>query len=367
MAHGTRVTFHWQDTILDTVHLAPGETKAAGPIDVDIDAVPARFERDGLVIEAAPSERVDKPRGGGATDWDVARVFTISTLAHVFFVAFAWVTPEARPLELAALARSAPIFGKIEYKKKAPEKPHTNPLAGVRDAGRHRGDEGRFGREKHQRDTASSRRRGGSDREVALRSGLLGALAAGGLDSVLGSGGLGSGINEALGGLRGQTFGDAGGLGGMGTRGSGPGGGGRSIGIGGIGIGDGRGHRGGADIDLGSRGKHQRAPVRLGGRVVLNEGLSKSDVSRVIRRNLARFRYCYERELNANPNLRGRVGVRFTIIPTGAVADARVQESDLGSEVVERCVVQVMSTLKFPKPRGGGVVVVSYPFMMDAI
>lgn len=365
MAHGTQVTFHWRDTVLDTVHLAPGETTAVGPVTVEIEEVPSRIDRDGLVIRATPSVPIERPRRVARADWDVARVFAISGLAHVFFVAFAFVTPAPRPFELAALRRGHTVFRDFAYKKPAPEKPPTNPLAGIRDAGRHKDIEGLFGLKGKTRDAASSKDRGRSDRDIAKSAGLLGLLAKGGLDSVLGSGGLGGGINEALGGLRGAEFGDARGLGGMGTRGSGSGGGGRSIGIGGIGVGDGRGPRGGADIDLGGRGK--RRHVHFGGRVVLSEGLSKEDVGRVVRRNLRRFRHCYEKELNANPNLRGRVGVRFTIAPTGSVADARIQESDLGSPAVERCVTGVMRTLKFPKPRGGGVVIVSYPFMMDAI
>ena len=40
-------------------------------------------------------------------------------------------------------------------------------------------------------------------------------------------------MNDAMGGLRGQAMGDAGGAGGLGLRGSGGGGGGNSLGIGG--------------------------------------------------------------------------------------------------------------------------------------
>ena len=33
---------------------------------------------------------------------------------------------------------------------------------------------------------------------------------------------------------------------------------------------------------------------------------------------------------------------------------------------VEACVQKVMMSLKFPKPRGGGIVVVTYPFVFAA-
>lgn len=366
MTRGKQVTFLWQDTVLDTVHLPAGQTLARGPIDVHVDA--ERIERDGLVIRSRSVDAAERPQRVSTLDWGVARVFAISTLAHVFFVAAAWVTPPTRPFEFNGLARVRPDI-KV-YRTRSPD-PRYKPLdlAGRIGAGRHRGDEGRFGPKAPLRDAAPSKKAGGgSDRDIAMSSGLLGALASGGaLEGLLGAGGLGAGINEAMGGLRGTAMGDAGGAGGLGTRGHGPGGGGRSIGIGGIGIGPGRGRPGGANINLGGRGRHLHSPVRPGGRIILNDGLDKAAVGRVIRRNLARFRFCYERELNANPNLRGRVSLRFKILPTGSVASAGVQESSLDSAVVEGCVVRVMRTLKFPKPRGGGVVIVTYPFMMDAI
>jgi hypothetical protein len=37
--------------------------------------------------------------------------------------------------------------------------------------------------------------------------------------------------------------------------------------------------------------------------------LTKEEIGRVIRRNLARFKYCYQKQLNANPNLQGKVAV----------------------------------------------------------
>ena len=92
------------------------------------------------------------------------------------------------------------------------------------------------------------------DRKIAME-----ALAALGLgpesqvSDVMGPGGLGSGINNALGGLRGTAMGDAGGAGGLGTRGTGAGGGGNGLGIGGLGSGTGRGSGGNGNIDLGGR------------------------------------------------------------------------------------------------------------------
>lgn len=187
----------------------------------------------------------------------------------------------------------------------------------------------------------------------------------GAVSNVFGPGGLGSGINNAMGGLQGSEMGDAGGAGGLGTRGAGAGGGGNSLGIGGLGThGSGRGSGGYGNIDLGGRGKGETRIVP--GKTVIQGALSKEEIGRVIRRNLARFKYCYEKQLNANPNLSGKIAIYFTIAPTGSVADASVRETSMNDVNVEECAVKVMRTLKFPQPKGGGIVVVTYPFVFQS-
>src|SRR6185503_3802458 len=105
------------------------------------------------------------------------------------------------------------------------------------DQGRDRRPEGAIGRKSlAQRDAARSRKRGGTREELrreVMRSGLLGMLENSGLASnqIFGPGGLGNGINNAMGGLRGVELGDADGTSGLGTRGNGPGAGGNGIGI----------------------------------------------------------------------------------------------------------------------------------------
>ena len=82
------------------------------------------------------------------------------------------------------------------------------------------------------------------DREIVSSSGIFSVLQ--GMkqietSSVFGPGGVGTGLNNALGGIEGTNPGDTAGAGGLGTRGTGPGGGGDSMGIGGLGNGSGIG------------------------------------------------------------------------------------------------------------------------------
>jgi TonB family protein len=122
----------------------------------------------------------------------------------------------------------------------------------------------------------------------------------------------------------------------------------------------GRGGGGYGNIDLGGRGKSDIS-ISAGSPIMMGS-LDKEIIRRVIRRSLARVKYCYERQLAKNPSLAGKLVVGFTIQPDGTVTGALVKSSTIGDVEVGQCVVKVVKALKFPKPAGGGVVIVTYPF-----
>ena len=184
------------------------------------------------------------------------------------------------------------------------------------------------------------------------------------MSNVFGPGGLGTGINNALGGLRGTAMGDAGGAGGLGTRGTGPGGGGNSLGIGGLGNGTGRGTGGLGDVDLGGRGKG-KYKVSVG-RTVTKGCLILQVVLRVLSRANSQARYCYEKELQRNPNLSGKITTAFQIGSTGSIKSSRIAASTMGNSSVEKCLLRVISRLRFPPCRGGGVADVTYPWIFKS-
>lgn len=90
--------------------------------------------------------------------------------------------------------------------------------------------------------------------------------------------------------------------------------------------------------------------------------LPKEQIRRVITRRRAAFRYCYEKRLQKAPTLEGKVVVSFTIQRNGSVAGARIASSTMKDAEVEACLLKATSRLRFPKPKGG-TVVVSYPFL----
>jgi outer membrane biosynthesis protein TonB len=96
---------------------------------------------------------------------------------------------------------------------------------------------------------------------------------------------------------------------------------------------------------------------------IVDGGLDKDEIARIIRSHLGEIRYCYERQLSADPSLQGKVQVRFVIGGEGSVLERQVNQSTLSNGFVEGCILQKVSTWNFPKPKGGVKVAVTYPFL----
>jgi Ca-activated chloride channel family protein len=177
----------------------------------------------------------------------------------------------------------------------------------------------------------------------------------------------------ALGALMGSTVGDQYGYGGLGLQGSATGGGGAGSGIGlgnlgTIGHGSGGGS-GGAGYDRGAGGlgarRAERAPMIKSGAAMVKGNLSKEVIRRIVHRHLNELKACYNALLSANPGLSGKVVVRFTITQSGAVAAVAVTESTMNDKKMEECLVTAIEQWQFPKVEGGGIVVVTYPFVFE--
>lgn len=95
-------------------------------------------------------------------------------------------------------------------------------------------------------------------------------------------------------------------------------------------------------------------------------GLDREIIAQYIKSQLGQILYCYERQLSANPELYGKVAVKFTIGPSGAVETQRIGDSTLKNATVEGCILQRVSKWKFPSPEGGTKVMVTYPFLFKS-
>ncbi len=200
--------------------------------------------------------------------------------------------------------------------------------------------------------------------EGAARPGLLGALDDSALAGVLGQASLNADFLGGIGSMVASNGVDLG-AGGIGARGGRLGdGGGHADGVpGGAGGRDRRAGPGDGGIDpLGKgTGRLQRAdsdPIILG-------ALDKALVDAVIQRQRNQIRYCYQKALVRDPDLGGKVTVRFAIGADGKVSTATIRGSTLGAPEVESCITERFLRFQFPSPKGGGVVLVTYPFVFS--
>jgi TonB family protein len=251
---------------------------------------------------------------------------------------------------------------------------------------RHKGEEGKMGKKTSKNKEGLYGLKGPKDNpdphlakklaeEQAKNAGILGVLKmneGSHIASIFGRDtALGTDAEDVLGGLIGNQIGEAYGVGGLGLVGTGSGGGGTgegTIGLGNLGtIGKGGGGGNGSGYGRGAGGlggRRAKAPDVIPGQANVRGSLDKEIIRRIIRRHINEVKYCYEQELTKKPDLGGRIMVQFTIAASGQVIASVLQNSTMGNARVENCTVQAVRRWEFPKPLGGGIVIVSYPFVL---
>lgn len=98
--------------------------------------------------------------------------------------------------------------------------------------------------------------------------------------------------------------------------------------------------------------------------LIVEGGLDRDSVSKVIERNMGQITFCYEQGLQRDPNLTGRIVTSFIIGTGGRVKASSLKSSTLNSRSIEKCVLLRLRTWQFPIPAGGVEVKVSaYSFL----
>jgi hypothetical protein len=252
--------------------------------------------------------------------------------------------------------------------QKNPEKDEPGEMAE-----KHKGEEGQMGKKDAPKTNARSAPKAidPNAKELVKRTGLLAALGrgGGGLSTVFGAGGLGGDLRGAVGNMFGPVVGDSYGLGGLGIRGSGSGGGGQgeTIGIGAVGTKGRGGGLGSYGTGVGGLGKKSDRDVNIStGTAVVMGSIDKELIRKVIQDHAAQIRYCYEQQLAVNPRLQGKVSIKWIINAEGAASSAQVDGSatTLEDAKVHECMMSRITSWAFPKPKGGGIAVITYPWIL---
>ncbi|MEN9800384.1 MAG: hypothetical protein RL653_4081 [Pseudomonadota bacterium] len=267
---------------------------------------------------------------------------------------------------LAKLIVKPPETQKNPFLEKLKQQKEDSEMAAKR-----RGDEGQMGKKDETKKNARAAPKGdptNKDQARMLTEKIFGGKDGGGISTIFGHNGLGGELKSAMGNMFGAAAGDAQGLGGLGLRGGGSGGGGvgDTIGIGGIGT---KGRGGGTgSYGTGIGGMNEKKQVDIGiasSDPTVVGSLDKELIRQVIRRNRNQVKYCYELQLQRNPKLAGKVSIKFVITADGTVASSQVASSTVNNAELETCVAGRVRAWEFPKPKGGGVVVVTYPFVFN--
>ncbi len=339
-------------------------------------------------VNAMPVIAASKPK----IAWDSYGWVLGSLAFHAFFlVAFYFLPPQAMARNLDLMNMDQRYINYVIEPPELNEEPP--PVLGDNPSGEdgkaHDGDSGQMGKPTAKRSKAHSAIQGDAkpqDRALSRDQAQAMAKSAGVIGMIKSAVGswntptspygreqaIGSDPMNAIGAIMGDFAGDNFGHGGLGPIGTGRGGGGNgqgTIGTGDLGtIGTDRGPGGHGSGPYGSTvgklgGHTSRVPTLKIGAAEVRGGLSKEAIRRVINRHIAEIRHCYEQELNARPDLEGRVAVKFMINTSGVVQLANISQSTLGNARAESCIQTAVQRWTFPA--GTGVSMVSYPFMFN--
>ncbi|MBN2493930.1 MAG: TonB family protein [Deltaproteobacteria bacterium] len=325
-----------------------------------------------LAVEYVEDPRGVSPAGLAGRDLQMARWWA------TFFIVAAglWLMIEATPraeTQASDYLNDPARFSRMIMPASQPEK--TARFEAIRERPRQRpalDGQARWkkvsSRSRSRQDGIPSDARRARDRRAAVRAGILALLKergggpGGHGGSVLGGADL-SDLDAAIEGIARSSMGHGDGFGGMEIRGGGITG---SPGLDIDGFGP-RSYERGSEACSGSvpiarRGKSDIQVDQQRSRIV--GGLSQQVVGRYIERYWAQFKYCYERELARSPDLYGKITTTFTISGSGRVSEAQVLQSSMHNANVEQCLLRAIRRIRFPPPRGGGQVIVTYPFLL---
>ena len=147
---------------------------------------------------------------------------------------------------------------------------------------------------------------------------------------------------------------------------SGPVGNGKGAGAGGYGTrGKGGGRSGYGKMSMAGSSNGFSQPLYE--EALIEGGLDRDQIAAVINRHLGQVIYCYEKGLQKEPDLRGRISVKFVIGGNGRVQRAGLANSSLQDAKVEGCILSKLRNWKFPQPVGRVDVKVTYPFVLKRL
>jgi TonB family protein len=122
----------------------------------------------------------------------------------------------------------------------------------------------------------------------------------------------------------------------------------------------------------GNVGYGAKSEVRVSGSVAAETAeidsaeIDQGKLGAFVRARMGGIKACYENALKRNPNLKGKLTIRFTILETGGLSEITISVNSIGSPEVASCIVNTMRTWR-TQFRPSGPVTVEYPFVFSPV
>lgn len=96
--------------------------------------------------------------------------------------------------------------------------------------------------------------------------------------------------------------------------------------------------------------------------------MDKRIVQKIVRQRTGEMRACYEKELIKTKNLAGELKLQWIILSDGSVNKVKVIEPNMNYKNIsnfEKCLINSAKFWRFPPPKGGSLVLVTFPIKFD--
>jgi hypothetical protein len=301
-------------------------------------------------------------------DWMLVGVMGVSFLIHFGFVIYLRGIDFPRKPDIEELPdRFVKMIVTPKKEEKKAEVAKVDDKKGEEDK-KKKSNDGKKGGPAKPRD-AEAEARAAAERRARMAA----EVAKTGVLKILGSRGEGGQVADLVKG--GDVSGDAdkvfASVGGVGVASSGDGGGLRSAkGAGGTGSlrGGGSLRAGGpGDVGTGDKGGERavKAVVKDSTPTDVDGSLDPSVIVKEIRSRIGAVKACYESGLKRNPNIGGKLTLRFDVSAVGKVTAAEIEADTMKDEEVASCIKGRVISWRFPAP-SGGTASFSYPFVFQA-
>ena len=100
-------------------------------------------------------------------------------------------------------------------------------------------------------------------------------------------------------------------------------------------------------------------------KTVYDPQADREGIKQVVQPRLKDLRECYEMAIDAYPGAEGKVMADWDIAKDGSVANLKFSEFDKTLEGGRACLMERISSWRFPKPSSDEAVSVKYPFIFS--